>query len=239
MEIFESEKWPKFRNFRANLVEFPVFKCHLLLGHSVPIKSSTFETYFIHYKLYCIHVIDFRITYCLQIISKSRPISEVSDKSRELTSPLSIRLLAYGLEKDPSNAPPHSGLSRSNSAHLYEHHKIKLGTMDTYPASRVQIHRASPSEQQKSLGYVGSAVLRKPQDFSTSLSSLSIEDIPSSSTDQFSDNTHTDYRGTSKQRSLSGSTYRLCKLSVIIYNIISVVGDKYICLIANKQILLS
>ena len=160
------------------------------------------------------YTIQYIITHCLQIISKSRPISELSDKSRELTSPLSIRLLAYGLEKDPSNTPPHRVLSRSNSAHLYEHHKIKLGTMDTYPVSRVQIRRASPSEQQRLLGYVGSAVLRKPHDkfLSNSLSSLSIEDIPSStSTDQLSDNIHTDSRGTSKQRSLSGSTYRLCK----------------------------
>lgn len=156
----------------------------------------------------------YNITYCLQIISKSRPISELSDISRDITSPLSIRLLAYGLEKDPSNTSSSSGLTRSNSAHLYEHHKIKLGHTDTYPVSRVQLQRASPSEQQKSLGYVGSAVLRKPQDksLSNSISSLSVEDIPSSaSTDQLTDTTRSDYRDTGKQISLSGSTYRLSK----------------------------
>ena len=127
--------------------------------------------------------------------------------------------MAYGLEKDPSNANTHSGLSRSSSAHLYEHHKIKIGTMDSFPTSRSQLRSGSPLEQRRSLGYVGSAVLRKPTDRSLSSSLSSVSNDPSiassTSTDRrLPEGLQFEQRSRGKTVSLSGSAsaYRLCKL---------------------------
>ncbi|KAI6653165.1 hypothetical protein LOD99_3692 [Oopsacas minuta] len=153
------------------------------------------------------------------ISTKSRSKPELSDRTRELTSPLAIRLLAYGLEKEPSKSNSHDGLSRSSSAHLYEHHKIKLTNTDAYSISRSHIRQTSPMEQRRSLGYVGSAVLKKPSErsLSSSLSSLSMDMSIASSTStdrRLCDTPQSEGVGRGKYVSLSGSNsaYRLSQI---------------------------